>query len=129
MNKLQRLLILFLLIIVTSCDKNKPEWLKEHYHVTSPDGKAFIFEKSYTYNGEFYSSIATWISTENGSGGAGVLDLKGNKKINLDFEWMSDSTVLITYDSAAKILRIESDTYFLGRSTKLKYSVKQSRTY
>ncbi|MEM6298734.1 MAG: hypothetical protein AAF740_08620 [Bacteroidota bacterium] len=94
-------------------------------HIASPDGKAFIYQTSYPIDEAFQTSVATWILMPGGSGGGGVLDLKSNKPMPVTFEWTSDSTVLIQYDSAATVLRMENDSYYLGRRTKFDYKVKK----
>lgn len=111
--------------LISSCSQRKPNWLAEVDYTTSPDGNAIVYQKSLPLDTGVQTSVATWITTPKGIGGSGVFDIKSPNAVPIVLSWTNDSTVLIQYDSTAKVIRMDTETYFLGRKTKFKYQPKK----
>lgn len=109
---------------VISCRQDRPDWMDDHYHITSPDGDAFIYRSIHEVDNNYQTSLATWIIVSPAQGGCGVFDVKGPSPAVIDFQWTSDSTVLISYDPTLEIIQQENECYFYGRIIKFTYQAR-----
>ncbi|MCF8297418.1 MAG: hypothetical protein K9J13_07755 [Saprospiraceae bacterium] len=117
--------ILTILLFLTCCSTNTPDWIIKSNHAISPDGNAYIYQSSFVENDSVRISIATWIKTSVGNGGAGILDLIYSSDQQLELSWESDSIAKIKYPKNARIIRMENSSYFGGRETNIKYETKK----
>lgn len=120
--KLYILFTFLVLLILTSCNHQMPNWLIETNHSISPDGRAAIYS---VYNTENKTTVvATWVCSKFTSGGAGIFDIKTSDSSKIVLSWLSDSIAMIEYPANFEIIRQEDSTYFFGRTIKVKYKIK-----
>ncbi len=122
MRHLLKVLLLLLLRSFTACTNSPPSWLLEKHHAVSPDGKAYVYQSVLEAGDSVQISIATHIMGPM-VGGGGVFDVMMPGNTLLDLHWLSDSTVVIGYPAAARILRQETSTQFFKRHTYFEYTV------
>jgi hypothetical protein len=94
---------------------------REHPTWTSPDGKALIFQYNMNTHNTPIISLGTLIEKNFTYGGSSFFDMQNYKYDTVNVIWTSDSSALIEYPSTASVMRKDSKTFFLGRTTYLKY--------
>lgn len=119
-------MLICLMITGSSCHplNGKPGWMENLQHATSPDGMAHVYQTSSIQQDSTTISISTWIQSDGTTGGAGILDLKCLLTDSISFRWKSDSVVLICYESSARIIRKENETFFHGRNITFEYKTQ-----
>ena len=119
------ILLLLVTIILFGCKSEIDNYLKNYPSALSPDKKAIVYQTSFKEDGVFRVSLATWIETAFASGGGGIFDIQLDSIENLKFYWTSDTTIMVTYPSYAKVLRQNRQTYFFGRNIHINYVTEE----
>lgn len=116
------LLLIFIFSILIGCQSSaRKDIEREHPTWTSPDGKALIFQYIMNTHNTPIISLGTFIEKDFTSGGSSFFDIQNYKYDTVNVIWTSDSSALIEYPSTASVMRKDSKTNFLGRTTYLKY--------
>ena len=121
MKTILKWFIPFFVLAGSSCSQRIPDWMNNHYHVTSPDGTAIVYMASYPTDSGTQTSVATWVQSNGATGGAGVFDVQSKRPVKMTMNWSNDSTVVINYDSHVRVLRQETYSYFKGHKTYFVY--------
>jgi len=120
--------LLFTVALLSACVSTFEEIQKNNHHELSPDKKVVVYQSVTQNDGQYQIALTSWCKQNGSEGGAGIFAFISENEEQIQFNWESDSLLLVTIPKNVTIILQENESYFLGRSFKVNYIQPQKES-